>query len=678
MGQVPTVMTISCGHGELGKDAIVGIYMDELGRVFEQVKYSDLRDEQSRKEFGEVLERRKPEVIGVAGFSVATHRLFEDVTKFVEEQGITVIGDSDGERYPLEVVYVNDEVARLYQNSERARLEYPEFPPLARYCIGLARYLQSPLLEYAALGKDIISISFHPAQQLLSQDKLIRKLESAIVDMVNMVGVNINEALKSQNYIGNLLPYISGLGPRKATSIMKSITANGGRLATRSELVGDPDKNLLPVVGGNVFVNCSSFIWIEYDSSEPGADYLDNTRVHPEDYDLGRKMAADALELDEEDIQAMVSTHGPGAVVSDLVNSQQENKVNDLILEEYAEELEKTFNQKKRATLETIRAELQHPYEELRKQFKTLSIDRVFIMLTGETSETLFEGMIVPVNIRRVTDRYIAVRLDCGIDGNVTSDMIDNNGISIHALYAVGQTIQAKINTLNRKSFFADMSLRESDTRNGLRRYDRQDRDPEEWDDMREERDRAKLAVTNQEQQRTVRVIKHPLFRPFNSRQAEEYLSKLYRGDAVIRPSSMGMDHIAITWKIADGIYQHVDVLELDKENEFTVGKLLRVMGKYTYTDLDELMHLHIKAMARKVDEMVAHDKFQEGTRENCEKWLTSYSQANPKRSSYRFCFNTKHPGYFDLVFKAGLNAKIMCWVCGTPYELPSLLRRNY
>ncbi|KAF8420790.1 SH2 domain-containing protein [Tirmania nivea] len=662
MGQVPTVMTISCGHGEHGKDAIVGIYMDELGRVFEQVKYPDLRDEQSRSEFVEVLRRRKPEVIGVAGFSVATHRLFNDLKKLIDEEGITVAGENDDDRHPLEVIYVNDEVARLYQNSDRARLEYPEFPPLARYCIGLARYLQSPLLEYAALGKDIVSILFHPAQQLLPQDKLMKKLESAMVDIVNMVGVNINDALKSQNYVGNLLPYVSGLGPRKASSILKSITANGGRLTTRAELVGDPDKNLLPVVGGNIFVNCASFIWIEYDSSEPGADYLDNTRVHPEDYDLGRKMAADALELDEEDIQTMVNTHGPGAVVSELINSNQENKVNDLILEEYAEELEKTFNQKKRATLETIRAELQHPYEELRKAFKTLSFERIFTMLTGETNETLFEGMVVPVNIRRVADRYISVRLDCGIDGNVTQDMIDNSGVSVHAVYAVGQTVQAKILSLERKSFFAEMSLRESDIRNGLRRFDRQDRDPEEWDDVREERDRAKLAIKNQEQQRTVRVIKHPLFRPFNSRQAEEYLSKLYRGDAVIRPSSMGMDHIAITWKIADGIYQHVDVLELDKENEFTVGKLLRVMGKYIYTDLDELMHLHIKAMARKVDEMVAHDKFQEGTRENCEKWLTSYSQANPKRSSYRFCFDPKHPGYFDLVFKAGLNAKIQCW----------------
>jgi len=56
------------------------------------------------------------------------------------------------------------------------------------------------------------------------------------------------------------------------------------------------------------------------------------------------------------------------------------------------------------------------------------------------------------------------------------------------------------------------------------------------------------------------------------------------------------------------------DVLELDKANEFSVGRQLRV-GKYTYSDLDELIVSHIKSMARKVDEMTTHEKFQRGSR---------------------------------------------------------------
>src|ERR1051325_2708593 len=46
----------------------------------------------------------------------------------------------------------------------------------------------------------------------------------------------------------------------------------------------------------------------------------------------------------------------------------------------YAEQLERNYNQKKRATLETIRAELQAPYEELRRSFGALGADEIFTM----------------------------------------------------------------------------------------------------------------------------------------------------------------------------------------------------------------------------------------------------------------------------------------------------------
>lgn len=52
------------------------------------------------------------------------------------------------------------------------------------------------------------------------------------------------------------------------------------------------------------------------------------------------------------------------------------------------------------------------------------------------------------------------------------------------------------------------------------------------------------------------------------------------------------------------------DVLELDKPNEFSLGRQLRIQGKYTYSDLDELIVSHVRAMARKVDEMMHSDKY--------------------------------------------------------------------
>ena len=44
------------------------------------------------------------------------------------------------------------------------------------------------------------------------------------------------------------------------------------------------------------------------------------------------------------------------------------------------------------------------------------------------------------------------------------------------------------------------------------------------------------------------------------------------------------------------------------------------------------------------------------------EKWLSTYVEANPKRSMYSFCINAKYPGFFFLCFKAGLGAELSAW----------------
>jgi transcription elongation factor SPT6 len=222
------VFTFSNGHGEWGRDAIVGVFLDENGRFHNSIKVDDLKDEANREIIYNAIREKRPDVIGVSGFSVQTSRLYEDLVKLVEDRKITVSDDGDDGRSLIEVIYVNDEVARLYQHSERAKVDHPEFPPLVRYCCALARYVQSPLLEYAALGKDVASIPFHPAQKLLNPDKLWKSLETALVDMVNLCGVHINEAVTSP-YVANLLPYVCGLGPRKASHLLKIISSSVSR-----------------------------------------------------------------------------------------------------------------------------------------------------------------------------------------------------------------------------------------------------------------------------------------------------------------------------------------------------------------------------------------------------------------------------------------------------------------
>lgn len=52
------------------------------------------------------------------------------------------------------------------------------------------------------------------------------------------------------------------------------------------------------------------------------------------------------------------------------------------------------------------------------------------------------------------------------------------------------------------------------------------------------------------------------------------------QGEVIIRPSSKGADHLTITWKVADGIYQHIDVREEGKANAFSLGILFLFANK--------------------------------------------------------------------------------------------------
>ncbi|KAL2823506.1 SH2 domain-containing protein [Aspergillus cavernicola] len=683
LGTVPRVLTLSTGAGVVGREPIHWAYVEEDGRVLENGKFSDLSvgerdrgiaDGKDVDALVELVNRRRPDVIGVSGSSPETRRLYKLLTEIVETRdlrGALYTDDRDDEvSDPLEVAIVNDEVARLYQHSERAKKDHPGFAPLTHYCVALAKYLQSPLKEYASLGRDIVSIQFKSGQQLVTQELLVKQLETALVDMVNLVGVDINEAVSDQA-TANLLPYVCGLGPRKAAHLLKIVNMTGGVVNSRYALLGVHVQ--YPAMGVKVWNNSASFLYIDFESADADADPLDNTRVHPEDYDIARKMAADALELDEEDIKAETDENGSGAIVRKLLRDEAQDRVNDLILEEYAEQLEKNLNQRKRATLETIRAELQQPYEELRKQFVFLSTDDIFTMLTGETTDTLAEGMVVPISIKRISDDHIEGKLDCGVDALVgESEMTDRYDIPVRALYALHQTVPAKVMFLNRKTFTCNVSLREEQVSRPSRpAADRLHAG--EWDSREEDQDREALESKTQSGGRTMRVIKHPLFHPFNSTQAVEFLGSQSRGDVVIRPSSKGPDHLAVTWKVADGIFQHIDVLELDKENEFSVGRTLKVGGRFTYSDLDDLIFNHVKAMAKKVDEIILHEKYQEGSKDATYSWLNTYTKANPRRSAYAFCIDPKHAGYFFLCFKAGEHAQVHSWpvkVIPQGYEL--------
>lgn len=683
-GTKPNVLALSLGKGDFD-NAVVGVFMRESGKIDDYFKSdtNPIRDRESEESFklqlkefyDKNLRQYKPDVIVISGFNTTAKRLYDIVQSFVQTYNIQVnteeLAEADASNALIPVIWGQDETARLYQNSERATVELSDKPSIVKYCVGLARYVQSPLLEYISLGDDILSLSFHEFQKLLPTDLVKETIEAVFVDIVNMVGVEINEAL-SDDYIAQLLPYVAGLGPRKASGLLRNINANLGTLTNRSDLIENE------FCTANIFNNCSSFLNIPYTEGvrDAAVELLDATRIHPEDYDLARKMAADALDFDEED---MAHIEEQGGIIYQLMQ-EGVNKVDDLNLTAYGKELETKFGKKKYATLQSIKEELVNNFEELRRSFHVLESAEVFHMLTGETTETFAQGTIVPVTINRVgknfrdpqsSIRFLKVTTSSLIQGSVEEEAIPRG-----ADYIQGQVVQAVVTDVAYDTFNASFSLLEEDIKNASVPKFR--KEPLKWDFDAEEanrqrelaRERAKLAKT--------RNIQHPLFRNFNHKQAEEYLAPQAVGDCVLRPSSKGAEYLVVTWKVGNNLFQHL----LIEERQTAMGKQYIVDGQ-EYADLDQLIFQHVQAIAKHVNEMCRNPKFREGALAEVHEWLESYTRANPRSSAYVFCYDHKNPGWFLLLFKVNVNTPISTWYVKTErdgyrlkgFSYPNMLR---
>lgn len=319
-----------------------------------------------------------------------------------------------------------------------------------------------------------------------------------------------------------------------------------------------------------IFLNAAGFLRIVQDSEPKPSknrhgeeidvpDPLDSTRIHPEDYELARKMATDALELDEEDIHDEHPSHVVAVIMQDDDNVK---KLDDLNLDDFAVNMFEANNDKKRHTLNVIRAELLDPFGERRPPFIQPSDWEVLTMLTGESKRTLHVGILVSVQVVRVKENFVIVRLDSGIEGMIARRYLTDEGIQCAAIVKQGQTLSGVIIDvkldLSQDQFTVELSSRDSDVSAGDSQFRRVKHD-DAWDHTQHDRDKEMQARKAQAAVgRTRRVIKHPNFHNFNSQQAEQYLEKQQRGDVVIRSSSKGGNHLAVTWKVDDKLYQHI------------------------------------------------------------------------------------------------------------------------
>lgn len=176
-----------------------------------------------------------------------------------------------GAEKPVKVI-VSEAGASVYSASELAAKEFPGLDVSLRGAVSIARRLQDPLAELVKIEPKAIGVGQY--QHDVDQHRLGRSLEAVVEDAVNAVGVDLNTASAP------LLARVSGVGPGLAEAIVSHRDANGP-FATRRELLK------VARLGPKAFEQAAGFLRIS-----GGKEPLDASSVHPEAYDVARKIIA--------------------------------------------------------------------------------------------------------------------------------------------------------------------------------------------------------------------------------------------------------------------------------------------------------------------------------------------------------------------------------------------------
>ncbi|NGM46533.1 RNA-binding transcriptional accessory protein [Rhodobacter sp. SGA-6-6] len=176
-----------------------------------------------------------------------------------------------GVEKPVKVV-VSEAGASVYSASELAAREFPGLDVSLRGAVSIARRLQDPLAELVKIEPKSIGVGQY--QHDVDQHRLARSLDAVVEDAVNAVGVDLNTASAP------LLARVSGVGPGLAESIVAHRDQNGPFQSRR---------DLLKVarLGPKAFEQAAGFLRIP-----EGKEPLDASSVHPEAYDVARRIVA--------------------------------------------------------------------------------------------------------------------------------------------------------------------------------------------------------------------------------------------------------------------------------------------------------------------------------------------------------------------------------------------------
>ena len=317
----------------------------------------------------------------------------EILTSLIQKYGVQIIAIGNGTASRESEAFVADSIkgtdvlynlvseagASVYSASPLAIKEFPDLTVEKRSAISIGRRVQDPLSELVKIDPKSIGVGEY--QHDVNQKELSEALGFTVSKIVNEIGVNINTASAS------ILSYISGLTKKTIDSILKFREKK--TFTSREEvkkLAGFTDK---------VYEQSIGFLRVI-----DGENLLDRTRIHPESYELARKVLL-SLQLD----------------LKNLGTQEFNEALSKANASKLAKELDADVY-----TIEDILEELKHPGQDYRDK-----LDDIVLKSDVLTIHDLKEGMELKGTVRNVTSFGAFIDIGLHDDGLVHISKMSKN-----------------------------------------------------------------------------------------------------------------------------------------------------------------------------------------------------------------------------------------------------------
>ncbi len=315
----------------------------------------------------------------------------------------------------VDYIIVSEAGASVYSASPLAIKEFPNLVVEERSAISIGRRLQDALSELVKITPESIGVGLY--QHDVNAKKLSSSLDFVVTSVVNEVGVNINTASRS------LLKYISGLTKTAIDKIIK-FREEKGKILTREEVL----KNKL--LSEKIYEQAIGFMRVE-----GGTNIFDTTDIHPESYEIARKVM-DKL----------------GILESDIGKSSEKLNCVDII------KLAGEINSDK-YTIETIINSLKKPHRDPRDEMQKPILKSDILEIKDLKVGDALEG-----TVRNVVDFGAFVDIGLHNDGLVHISKMSKNFIKHPSqILLVGDIVTVYVTSIDKEKEKVQLSLFKED-----------------------------------------------------------------------------------------------------------------------------------------------------------------------------------------------------------------------